>query len=185
MFNMIKILSVFIYTIGIFFFDWPLITIFLLLNIIAMILCRITPAAAAKYILSFLPFILLAAIFNLVLGFVLDALYITARLILICNITQCYRRVVTTNDLCGAIENVSRLFRVFKIDGRAVSLMVSICLSFIPVLRRDFDQIKTALKAKGMKINAKNFKYIVKPFFTGILIRTNEISQAIWMKGYQ
>jgi energy-coupling factor transport system permease protein len=185
MFNMIKILSIFIYTIGIFFFDWPLIMIFLLINITAMILCRITPVAAAKYILSFLPFILLAAVFNLVLGFVLDALYITARLILICNITQCYRRVVSTNDLCGAIENISMPLRVFKIDGRAVSLMVSISLAFIPVLRRDFDQIKTALKAKGMKMHAKNFKYIVKPFLTGILSRTNEISQAIRLKGYQ
>jgi energy-coupling factor transport system permease protein len=185
MFNMIKILSIFIYTIGIFFFDWPLIAVFLLINITAMILCRITPVTAAKYILSFLPFILLAAFFNLALGFVLDALYLTARLILICNITQCYKKAVSTKDLCAAIENISRPLRVFKIDGRAVSLMVSISLAFIPVLRRDFDQIKTALKAKGMKINAKNFKYIINPFFTGILSRTNEIAQAIRLKGYQ
>jgi energy-coupling factor transporter transmembrane protein EcfT len=185
MFNGMKILSIFVYTIGIFFFDWPLILIFPLINIAAMILCRITPAAAAKYIFSFLPFIFLAAVFNVVLGFVLDAIYITVRLMLICNITQCYRRVVSTKDLCDTIENICGFFKVFKIDGRAVSLMVSISLTFIPVLRRDFDQIKTALKAKGMKINAKNLKYIVNPFFTGILSRTNEIAQAIRLKGYQ
>jgi energy-coupling factor transport system permease protein len=185
MFKAAKILSIFIYTIGIFFFRWPLIMIFLLINTTAMILCRITPAAAARYILSFLPFILLAAAFNFALGFVPDALYITARLILICNITQCYKKAVSTGDLCEAIEKISRPFRVFNIDGRDLSLMVSISLAFIPILRRDFDQIKTALKAKGMKISAKNFKYLVKPFFTGILSRTNEIARAIRLKGYQ
>jgi energy-coupling factor transport system permease protein len=93
--------------------------------------------------------------------------------------------VVSTNDLCRVIEGFSKPLRVFNIDGKDVSLMVSISLAFIPVLRRDFDQIKMALRAKGMRVNAQNFKYIVKPFFVGILSRTNEISRAIRSKGYQ
>jgi energy-coupling factor transport system permease protein len=185
MFGMIRFLSIFAYTIGIFFFEWPLMLIFPGINGVAMVLCRVKPLAAAKYILSFLPFILFAAVFNFILGFMRDALYLTVRLILICNITQCYKKVVSTNDLCRVIEGLSKPLRVFNIDGKDVSLMVSISLAFIPVLRRDFDQIRLALKAKGMKLNAKNFKYVVKPFFVGILSRTHEISQAIRSKGYQ
>ncbi|GHV30127.1 hypothetical protein AGMMS4952_16690 [Spirochaetia bacterium] len=185
MFNTVKFLSIFAYTISIFFFDWPYIAAYLLINITAMILCRVSPPAAARYILSFLPFVLLAAVFNLALGYVKDAIYLTVRLIFICNITQCYKKVVSTKDLCKVIEGLSRPLRAFNIDGKDVSLMVSISLAFIPVLRRDFDQIKMALKAKGMKINAQNFKYIVKPFFVGILSRTSEISQALRAKGYQ
>ncbi|MFP3040867.1 energy-coupling factor transporter transmembrane protein EcfT [Treponema primitia] len=185
MFNTVKFLSIFAYTIGIFFFEWPFIAAFLLINIAAMFLCRLRPLAAAKYIISFLPFIFLAAFFNFILGFVQNALYLSARLILICNITQCYKKVVNTNDLCRIIETLSKPLKVFNIDGKDISLMVSISLAFIPVLRRDFEQIRTALKAKGMKVNAQNFKYIVKPFFVSILSRTNEISRAIRLKGYQ
>jgi hypothetical protein len=36
-----------------------------------------------------------------------------------------------------------------------------------------------------MRLNAKNFRHIVKPFFVGVLSRTHEISQAIRSKGYQ
>jgi energy-coupling factor transport system permease protein len=181
----IRFLSIFAYTIGIFFFEWPLILIAPGINIAAMFLCRVTPRAAAKYILAFLPFIFFAAIFNFLLGFMRDAVYLTVRLILICNITQCYKKVVSTNDLRWIIEGMSKPLKVFHIDGKDVSLMVSISLAFIPILRRDFDQIKLALQAKGMRLNAKNFKYIVKPFFVGILSRTHEISQAIRSKGYQ
>jgi energy-coupling factor transport system permease protein len=185
MFRTIKLLSIFAYTIGIFFLEWPLLLIALGVNVAAMILCRVTPLAAAKYILSFLPFIFFAAIFNFVLGFVRDAVYLAVRLMLVCNITQCYKKAVSTNDLCKVIEGFSKPLKVFHIDGKDVSLMVSISLAFIPILRRDFDQIRLALRAKGMRLNARNFKYIVKPFFVGILSRTHEISQAIRSKGYQ
>jgi energy-coupling factor transport system permease protein len=185
MFNTIKFLSIFAYTIGVFLFEWPPMVIFPAINIAAMILCRVTPLAAAKYILSFLPFILFAAVFNFVLGFMRDAIYLSIRLILIVNITQCYKKVVSTTDLCKVIEGLSKPLRIFHIESKDVSLMVSISLAFIPVLRRDFDQIRMALRAKGMKLGAKNFKYLVKPFFVGILSRTNEISQAIRAKGYQ
>jgi energy-coupling factor transport system permease protein len=185
MFTTIRFLSIFAYTIGIFFFEWPLLLLFGAINGAAMFLCRVTPLRAAKYILSFLPFVLLAAVFNILLGYIRDAVYLAVRLILICNITQCYKTVVSTNDLCRFIEGLSKPLRVFHVDGKDVSLMVSISLAFIPVLRRDFDQIKLALKAKGMRLNARNFKYIVKPFFVGVLSRTHEISQAIRSKGYQ
>jgi energy-coupling factor transport system permease protein len=185
MLNTIKFLSIFAYTIGVFYFEWPLIFNFLAINGAAMILCRVTPLAAAKYALSFLPFIIFAAVFNFLLGYTRDAVYLTIRLILICTITQCYKKVVSTTDMCRVIERLSKPLKALNIEGKDVSLMVSISLAFIPVLRRDFDQVRMALKAKGIQLKAKNFKHIVKPFFVGILSRTHEISQAIRSKGYQ
>jgi energy-coupling factor transport system permease protein len=185
MLGALRFLSIFAYTIGIFFFEWPLLLIFPGINIAAMFLCRVTPLAAAKYILFFLPFIFFAAIFNVLLGYVRDAAYLTVRLILICHITQCYKKVMSIKDLSRLIEGLGRPLRVFNIDGKDLSLMVSISMAFIPVLRRDFNQIRLALKAKGMKLSVKNFKYLVKPFLAGILSRTHEISQAVRSKGYE
>jgi energy-coupling factor transport system permease protein len=185
MLGALRFLSIFAYTIAIFFFDWPLLIIFPAINVAAMFLCRVRPPAAARYLFSFLPFILFAALFNVLLGYLRDAAYLSVRLILICNITQCYKKVMSTRDLHRLIEGLGKPLRLFKLDPRDISLMVSISLAFIPVLRRDFDQVRLALKAKGMRLNAKNFKYVVKPFFVGILSRTHEISQAVRSKGYQ
>ena len=62
--------------------------------------------------------------------------------------------------------------------------MVCICIAFIPVLQREFDQIKRGLEAKGMPVKPRNVKYILKPFLYGIFKRTDEISNALRAKAY-
>jgi energy-coupling factor transport system permease protein len=113
-----------------------------------------------------------------------DAVALSIRLVLICNITQCYKKVVSAEDLANAIEILFSPLKVFNIKGKDVGLMVCISLAFIPVLRRDFSQVRIALRARGMKLTARNMKYFLKPFFIGILQRTDEISKAIRTKGY-
>jgi energy-coupling factor transport system permease protein len=157
---------------------------FFVINIVAMILTKVRPLAALKYIFSLLPFVIFAAVFNFALGFWEDALFLTARLILICNITQCYKKVVSASDLSSAIEKLFTPLKLFKIDSKDIGLMVCISLAFIPVLRRDFNHIRLALAAKGMKLSFKTLKYVLKPFFIGIFQRTDEISDALKAKAY-
>jgi energy-coupling factor transport system permease protein len=87
-------------------------------------------------------------------------------------------------DLANAIEILFSPLKIFKIDGRDIGLMVCISLAFIPVLRRDFIQIRIALRARGMSLRMKNMRYLLKPFFIGILQRTGEIAMAIRTKAY-
>jgi energy-coupling factor transporter transmembrane protein EcfT len=182
--NCAVFLSIFAYTILIFCFEgWPF-ALFFAVNCAAMIRTKISPLRALRHLVIFIPFILLAAAFNLALGYAQDALYLSLRLILICNITQCYKKVVSANDIAGAIETLCSPFKTGKVRGKDIGLMVCISLAFIPVLRRDFTQISLALQAKGMKMTAGNMKYLLKPFFIGILQRTDEIAKAIRTKGY-
>lgn len=157
---------------------------FFVVNVVAIIITKITPLSALKYITALLPFILFASIFNFILGYIGNALNLAARLILICNITQCYKKAVSATSLASAIELLFYPLRVFKIDSKDVSLMVCISIAFLPVLRRDFSAIRMSLRSKGMRLSFKNFKYFLKPFFIGILQRTNEISKAICVKAY-
>jgi energy-coupling factor transport system permease protein len=182
--NCVKFLSIFVYTILIFFFEGYWLVGFFAVNIAAMIITKVTPGRALKQLLTFLPFVLFAAAVNLALGFVEDAIYLTLRLILICNITQCYKKAVSTEDLANAVEILFAPLKVFKIEGKDVGLMVCISLAFIPVIRRDFNQIRIALRARGMHFTAANMKYLLKPFFIGILQRTEEIAKALRTKGY-
>ncbi|MDR1468824.1 MAG: energy-coupling factor transporter transmembrane protein EcfT [Spirochaetaceae bacterium] len=179
-----RFLSIFAYTILIFFVDGFLFLGFLAVNIAAMIAAKVTPGKALQYLRSFLPFVLLAAVVNVALGYGEDAVNLSVRLVLICNITQCYKKVVSADDLADAIAILFSPLKVFNVEGKDLGLVVCISLAFIPVLRRDFNQIRTALRARGMKVTASTMKYLLKPFFIGILQRTNEISQAIRTKGY-
>jgi energy-coupling factor transporter transmembrane protein EcfT len=186
--NCAKFLSIFVYTILIFFFQGHWLLGFAAVNIVAMIITKVAPPAALKHILAFLPFVLFVGIVNLAFGAFKNmsySLYLSLRLILICNITQCYKKVVQAEDLANAIEIIFSPLKIFKIEGRDIGLMVCISLAFIPVLRRDFMQIRTALRARGMRLTMKNMQYLLKPFFIGILQRTGEIAKAIRTKGYE
>jgi energy-coupling factor transport system permease protein len=185
MINTLKFVSIFAYTILVFFFSGWSLAAFAVLNIIAMIITRVSPASALKYLAALLPFIGFACLFNLALGYVEDAVNLALRLVLIGNITQCYKKTVSAADLSGAIEALFSPLRVFKIEGRDIGLMVCIGLAFLPVLRRDFASIRLALRAKGMRLNSRSLKYLLLPFFTGIFRRTGEISRALRAKGYE
>jgi energy-coupling factor transport system permease protein len=184
MFSCIKFLSIFAYTILIFFFEGPALLGFFAANIAAMAVTKVTPKTALRNLVMILPFVLLAAAFNLILGYVKDAIILSARLFLVCNMTLCYKKAVSMEDLTAAVEILFSPLKVFKIKGKDVGLMVCIALAFIPVLRRDFKQIRLALCAKGMKMTIKNATYLLIPFFVGILQRTDEIAKAIRTKGY-
>jgi energy-coupling factor transporter transmembrane protein EcfT len=182
---MARLLVIFAYTIGVFFLKGPWLCLALAVNVVVMARCRIHPRDAARYISGALPFICFACVFNLALGYVEDALYAGARLVLICNITQCYKKTTGAAELAGAIERLFSPLAVFKIDPKDIGLMVCISLAFLPVLRRDFAAVHAALRAKGMRLSARTFKYVLKPFLIGIFQRTNEISRALRTKGYE
>ncbi|MDR0540123.1 MAG: energy-coupling factor transporter transmembrane protein EcfT [Spirochaetaceae bacterium] len=185
MLNLLKFLSIFAYTVSIFFFSNYYLAAFAIINIAAMIITKTTPLSALKYLGSFLSFIIFACIFNLILGYVEDAINLALRLLLIGNITQCYKKAVGASELTSAIELLFSPLKIFKIDCRDIGLMVCISLAFLPILRRDFNAIRMALRAKGMRLSSRSFKYVLKPFFIGILQRTNGISRALRIKGYE
>jgi energy-coupling factor transporter transmembrane protein EcfT len=188
-FNIVKLLGFFCYTIAIFFFSGWFLLPFLALDLVFYTWLKIKPLTALRYIAGLLPFILFAAVFNLLMGDWRGAVWLSLRLILVCGLTQSFRRSVSSEALADAVET---LFRPAALLGgkkheslpRDIGLMVAISMAFIPVLRRDFGQITLALRAKGMKFSFRNFKYAVRPFFTGVFKRTDEISRALAAKGY-
>lgn len=184
MINILKFIFIFAYTIVIFFFSGWHLLIFFALNTVFMFFTKVTPKAALIYLWRFLPFVVFAAAINLFLGDVSAAVNLALRLALIGGMTQCYRKVVSAMELADAVERMFSPLRIFKINSRDAALMIAISVAFLPILRRDFRLIRMAMRAKGMRLNTKNVKYLLTPFLTGIFKRTNEISKAITTKGY-
>lgn len=66
--------------------------------------------------------------------------------------------------------------------------MVSISISFIPILKEEIQNLKYSLISKGFKLNFKNLikkpNYILMPLVTSIIKRTLEIEQSMISRGY-
>ena len=92
-------------------------------------------------------------------------------------------------EFAELIEKIVYPHKIFKINPKDVSLMVTIALSFIPIMKDEIRQIKNVLNAKGIYPSntnlIKNASLIFKPFFISILQRTNEIEMSLKAKGYQ
>jgi energy-coupling factor transporter transmembrane protein EcfT len=144
-----------------------------------------SPGGVLKDLLAILPFILLAALINFLMGDIREAALVTARLLLVCNMTSIFRRLVSSRELGRALETLFLPLKFFKVNPGDISLLVCISIAFIPVLQREAREIIYGLKAKGIKMPALGgVKYLFKPFFFGLFKRTNEIALALRAKGY-
>jgi energy-coupling factor transport system permease protein len=183
--NLIKVFLLAAYAVGVFFVsDFRAIGAFVLFNLCMMALVRLSPKRAVVYMRGVAPFIILAGLINFIIGPWQEGALVVARLTLVCNMTQSFRHVVNSMQLANAVETFCRPLKIFRVEPRDAGLMVCICVAFIPVLTREFDQIKCGLQAKGMTVKPRNIKYVLKPFLYGLFKRTDEISNALLAKAY-
>ena len=182
----IKLLILLTYTIAVFFINnYIALAIIALLNIILMLLFKVPKIKALKNIYFLSSFILFTAIFNYLLADTNTAVLIAIRLVLVCNFTYTFSYIFSPMELAKSIETICFPLKIFGINPKDISLIISIAVTFIPILSNEFTQIKYALKAKGVQTNRINsIKYIMKPLMYGILKRTNELEYALKSKGY-
>ena len=180
--DLMKLLLFIVYTSLIFLMrDYYVIALCALFNLILLISLRVNVKRSLKFLFSLLPFILFVVLINLLFNSVNNTILIGCRLLLVCNITYTFKCLISTLMLCNAIET---LLFPFKKLSKDISLILCISITFIPILINEFKQIKYALRAKGMIISIKTFKYLLIPFLYGIFKRTNEVSLALIAKGY-
>ena len=153
-------------------------------HVLLIIILRINIVKAIVNILKIGIFILIAAITNYIILNLEEAVLVSVKLILVCNMTYIFSRKFKTKDLAEVIEKLCYPLKLFKINPKDVGLVVSIAIAFIPILREEVTQTTFALKAKGVKINLKNGSLILRPIFIGIFKRVNELEFALRAKGY-
>lgn len=182
----IKLLILLTYTVVIFFINnYIILSLIAVLNLILMLLFKVPKIKALKniYFLSF--FILFTAIFNYWLADSNTALLIAIRLILVCNFTYTFAYIFSPMEIAKSIETICFPLKIFGINPKDIGLIISIALTFIPIISNEFAQIKYSLKVKGVQTNKiSSIKYIMKPLVYGIFKRTNELEYALKAKGY-
>ncbi len=188
--NIIKFFIFLIYIIGIFFVDnFIILGIAAIFNLILIYAAKINLKKTIINLIKLLPFILFTSLINLLFINFKSAALIMIRLILVCNISYIFSRIITYIEFAEIIEKIFYPFRILKINPKDISLIVTIAISFIPIMRDELLQMRNVLKVKGIKYSKinliKNINLIFKPFFISVLQRINEIEMSLKSKGYQ
>ena len=184
--NIITFLLFIIYTTLIFFTpnNYIYICIVTVINIIAMIIIKVNTKKALKNLLNLLPFILVTGIINSILENYIYAIYITVKLILVCNITYTYSRTTTAFSVAKTVKMLCKPLEIFKINTDDIEILVALGITMVPVLKKEFLELKNACLAKNIEWKIKNMKIILFKFLFSIIKRVNEIDEALVQKGH-
>lgn len=160
-------------------------TFFLLINIILMIIFKISIKKSIKNIIFLTPFIIVTAIFNFIFGKPLDAILVAFKLIIVCNITFIFKTSFGTTRIIQAIEMLFTPFKLFGINPSDISLIINIAIVFIPSIIDEINEIKYSLRSKACKTYSfSGIKYISKLLLISIFKRTHNMELALKAKGF-
>jgi len=188
--NLIKFILFLMYTIGVFFVeDYISFGLIVLFNIGLMIVAKISLKKAFKNTIKILPFILFTIAINTIFADFKFSILIGIRLILIRNLTYIFSKTISYMEFAEVTKKIVYPLKIFGINPEEIGLIVIIALSFIPIIKNEFDQIRNVLKVKGIRPNTfnllKNLGLIFKPFLISVMQRINEIEMSLKAKGYQ
>ena len=176
--NSILFIFLILFSIGLFFIeDLLVIGIILLISILLTIILRVHLSLYKTFIII----LLINFIFNYLLSSINDALIVTLRLIIMFLMVNIIIKKIGILNL-GKI--IGGLFR-----SKSLELVITISLSFIPILSKELINIKYSLKTKNFNLNLKNI--LLKPhifvvtYFSNLFRRVNEMEKVFISRGIE
>lgn len=188
--NVLIFIVFFIYTVLVFYIkNYMVLGILSLVHILVMLSLKISLKQGLKNILAILLFILFTVIINIFAMGLEDAILIGIRLIIICNATFIFTKLLTPYKIAEVIQILLTPLKVLGVNPENVAIIISIAIAFVPILARELKNVLYALKAKGVNTNAlsiiRNVNLIMTPLFVSIIRRANQLEYALKAKGFQ
>lgn len=188
--NIIKFIFFLLYIISIFFIKNNIALIgALIINIILILIYKINLKKLLNSLSKISIFVLITALINVFVVDINYAILIGIKLILVCSITYIFSTTLSYMEFATVIEILSYPLKLIGVNPKDIGLLITIALSFIPILKEELSRIKYVLLVKGFKINTinilKNTNIIFQPLFVSIMERINEIEYSLKAKGYE
>lgn len=184
--NLILLLLFIAYTTSIFFIsNWIVFLGFICINLMLILAFKLSFRRVFVNLYKVTPIILITFIFNLLFGYLEEAILISIRLYIVCNMTFIFTYKMGTTNILIALENLFLPLKILGISPTDLSLMINIAITFIPVIFRELEQTSLALKNKGLKsYSISSMKYTFKLLIISIFKKTNEIEFTLKSKNY-
>ena len=188
--NIIKFIFFLTYVILIFFVKSNIaLIVALAIDVTLIIAYKINLKNLINNITKIFIFVLITAIINAFVVNINYAITIGIKLILVCIMTYIFSKMLSYMEFATVIEDLVHPLKLFGINPKDLGLIITIAISFIPILREELERIKYVLLVKGFKVNTinivKNMNIVFKPLFVSIMERINEIEYSLKAKGYQ
>lgn len=136
--NLIKLLVFLIYTVIIFLTsNYYILEAYLIINTLLMLILKVKIKNATRNLWNLLPFIIFTSVINIWLADIKYAVLIAIKLLIVCNTTYIFTRVLNSTELANAVEKLFYPLRILKINPKDISLIICICIAFIPILSRE------------------------------------------------
>ncbi len=155
-----------------------------IINLLILAISKTNIKRALKNLLKLSPFVLLTFIINCLLDNYINATWMALKLFLVCNITFIYGTNTNTTTIAKTVKKIFTPLKILKVNPEEVEVLVAVALSMLPILKREYLEVKEACKAKNIKFNLKNIKIILSKLLTSFLKKVAEIDEALIEKGY-
>jgi len=204
-----KIIGTLIFIVSLFLFDsfagYALVTVFLA---VCIILSKVPFSYMVKGLKAIVMLLLLTVVINMFmtpgeamvsfLGLTITkegfraAVFMGLRLIYLIIGSSIMTLTTTPNNLTDALEKLLKPLKVFKAPVHEIAMMMSIALSFIPILIEETDKIMKAQMARGADFENKNIIKRVKsyipilvPLFISAFRRAGDLAMAMEARCYR
>ncbi len=183
--NLLKFIIFIFLTFAIFFIkNVYVLCILETINISLMLVLKISIKEFFNSFKMLIPFLFVAFLLNIILADLMESILILFRIIICYCITYIYYKTTTIAEISNTFELLLSPLKIFKINTKNISLIVSISLCTIPILKNEITAVQNAIKSKGAKIKINNFSLVLKPILISIIKRTGEMEKALISKGF-
>lgn len=184
------ITSFIIYSTILFFINnWFIILLITLFNLILLIITKCNIKKYIKFFKKNIIFILFIFICNMFYENLITSLLISIKLLLVINLTFIITNKISPYNLSIGFYYLLYPLKIFKLDIKKASLIITISISFIPILSNEAKSIKDSLQSKGFEFNLKNI--ITKPhiylitYLNNIFKLIDDLEKTLIMKAYE
>ena len=178
-------ISVYIFTVK----DYFTLNIVLIISIVMLLLSRIKLINYIKAIVNSIYFVIITFVINLLFSDIIYSFMISYRIFIMIIFTLILTLTTKPMDIVYGITNLLYPLKIFGVNTKDISLMVGIGISFMPILKNEYIQIKQAQMAKGYYPKIREIKKyslcIFVPYLTNCFKRVDEMSIALRAKGYE
>ena len=190
MINMFILISFFILSILIFVVNnYAILLTFLLFDFIILLLLKINVNKLLKFLYKNALFVLFIFICNLLFSTLNIAILTSLKLFIAINLTYTISQIIPISKISEGFYYLFYPLKIFKINTKDLSLIISISLTFIPILINEATNIKYSLISKGFEFNIKNV--LTRPhiflitYINNIFDKVDALEKTLLMKAYE
>lgn len=190
MINMLLLILFFAFSIIIFMINnYYILLLFLLLNIIVLFITKTSIKSIFKLLYKNIIFVLFVFGCNLLFTSLDVAIMTSLKLFIAIVLAYTVSKLMPISKIAEGFYYLFYPLKLLKIDIKSIPLIISIALTFIPIMTHEAIEIKKSLISKGFKFNIKNV--FTKPhiflitYFNNIFNKVDELEKSLLMKGYE